>query len=67
MAWIIEVDLVSFEPADHPDVYQVYFDVTYPGETWCRSVVRVGADIAFPSEEAVVSQARDALVGVLEA
>ena len=66
MAWIIDVDLVAFEPAEHPDAYVLYFDVTYPGETWCRSVVRVAADLAFPSEEAVVSRARDALVGLLE-
>jgi hypothetical protein len=66
MVWIIDVDLVSFESADHPDAYELYFDVTYPGETWCRSVVRVAGDLAFPSEEAVVSQARDALVGLLE-
>ena len=66
MAWIIDVDLVSFEPAEHPDQYELYFDVTYPGETWCRSLVRVAADLAFASEEAVVMRARDALVGLLE-
>ena len=64
MVWIIDVDLVAFEPAEYPDAYELYFDVTYPGETWCRSVVRVSADLAFASEEAVVSRARDALVGL---
>jgi hypothetical protein len=66
MVWIVDVDLVSVEPGVPPDAWELWFDVTYPGETWCRSVVRVGADLFFAHEDALVTRARDALLGLLE-
>jgi len=66
MAWIVDVDLVSMEAAAFPDAVVLTFDVTYPGETWCRSVVYVGRDVAFASEQELASSVRDGLLGILE-
>jgi hypothetical protein len=41
MTWIVDVELVDVAPAEPPDVAVVTFDVIYPGETWCRSIVYV--------------------------
>ncbi len=66
MTWIVDIDLVGVEPAEPPDALAVGFDVTYPGETWCRCIVLVAPEAAGASEHEVVRRARDALVEVLE-
>jgi hypothetical protein len=68
MAIFIDIDLVSIVEAEPPDAYTVAFDVIYPGETWCRSVVDVeGALAAHLGREKlqVVRAARDALLELL--
>lgn len=66
MAWIIEVELVEVTEADPPDAWIVSFDVIYPGETWCRSLVRLSPTVSLAQESDLVGQARDALLAVLE-
>jgi hypothetical protein len=65
MTWIVDVELVDVAPAEPPDVAVVTFDVIYPGETWCRSVVYVAPGVACGDEEAV-PRARDALLALAE-
>lgn len=67
MTWIVDIDLVGVQPAEPPDALAIGFDVTYPGETWCRCLVLVGPDVTGASEDELVRRARDTLVEVLEA
>jgi hypothetical protein len=64
----MDVELVSIVEGELPDAYTATFDVIYPGETWCRSVVLVDTAAAARlerEERAVVSAARDALLELL--
>lgn len=68
MAIFMDIELVGLEEAEYPDAFAVAFDVIYSGETWCRSLVWVSADLAETlarDEQAVTSAARDALLDVL--
>lgn len=66
MTWIVDIELVDIDVAEPPDALTVTFDVIYPGETWCRSVVFVAAEAAKAGEDEVIGEARDALVAVIE-
>jgi hypothetical protein len=66
VAWIVDVELVEVTAGRPPDLWQVVFDVIYPGETWCRSIVRLTMDFVEEGELELVGRARDALVAVLE-
>jgi hypothetical protein len=66
MTWIVDVELVGIAPAEPPDIFEVAFDVIYPGETWCRSVIAVSSDLAYAGEEELIRQAREALLVVVE-
>ncbi len=64
----MDIELVSVDPASFPDAFTVAFDVIYPGETWCRSVVDVAHDVAGSmafEERAAITAARDALLDLL--
>lgn len=65
MTWIVDIELVAVESAHPPDRFVVTFDVVYPGETWCRSLVYVAPTVV-ADEQDLVSLARDALVPFLE-
>ncbi len=68
MTIFMDVGLVSIEEAEPPEAFQVTFDVIYAGETWCRSLVTVGTDVAARlerEERGVVRAARDALLDLL--
>jgi len=65
MAWIVDVELVAVEAAEPPDLALVTFDVVYPGETWCRSLVYVTPGVT-AGEDDLVSRSRDALLTFLE-
>ncbi len=65
MTWIVDIELVAVEQAQPPDRFLVTFDVVYPGETWCRSLVYVAGSVV-AEEQDPVSVARDALVPFLE-
>jgi hypothetical protein len=67
MTWIVDIDTLGVESAEPPDVLAIAFDVTYPGETWCRSLVLITSELAYMPEYELVSRARDALIEVLEA
>ena len=66
MTWIVDIEALGLEEAEFPDQLSVAFDVIYPGEVWCRSVVYVAPDAAFGSEDEIIGRARDALLAVLE-
>jgi hypothetical protein len=66
MTWIVDIEALGLEEAEHPDQLSVAFDVTYPGEVWCRSVVFVAPDAAGGSEDEIIGRARDALLSILE-
>jgi len=64
----MDIELVSIEEAEPPDAFHVSFDVIYSGETWCRSLVTVGGDVATRQgweERVAVRAARDALLELL--
>jgi hypothetical protein len=64
----MDIELVSIDEAEPPDVFAVTFDVIYAGETWCRSLVRVESAVAARlerDERAVIGAARDALLELL--
>jgi len=68
VAIFMDIELVSVDEAEHPDVFAVTFDVIYAGETWCRSCVLVDQVVAAGAqrdEHAVVGAARDALLELL--
>ena len=68
MAIFMDIELVSLDEAEPPDVFAVTFDVIYAGETWCRSCVLVDEVVAARAqrdEHAVVGAARDALLELL--
>ena len=68
MAIFMDIELVSLDEAEPPDVFAVTFDVIYAGETWCRSCVLVDEVVAAGvdrEEHAVVGAARDALLELL--
>lgn len=59
---------MSLAEGEPSDTYLVAFDVIYPGETWCRSVVVVEEAVAAGLQHdwrAVVRVARDALLVML--
>ncbi|MCZ7663970.1 MAG: hypothetical protein M5U22_14055 [Thermoleophilia bacterium] len=66
MTWIVDIDVVGIEEAEPPDALRIGFDVTFPGETWCRSFVLVAPERVLPDEAKIISAARDALVEVLQ-
>lgn len=64
----MDIELVGIDEAEYPDAFAVVFDVIYAGETWCRSLVWVNADLATElgmDEQAVIGAARDALLDLL--
>jgi hypothetical protein len=61
VTWIVDIEIVAVEEGVPPGGATVVFDVIYPGETWCRSVVSIVSDGLGPTEE-VVASARDALL-----
>ena len=61
MTWIVDIEALGLEEGEFPDQLSVAFDVIYPGEVWCRSVVYVAPDAAFGSEDEIIGRARDAL------
>jgi hypothetical protein len=68
MAIFMDIELVSIDEAESPDAFTVTFDVIYAGETWCRSLVWVEANMAAQlerDERAVIGAARDALLDLL--
>jgi len=70
VAAFMDIEVVSIVDGEPPDAYTVTFDVIYPGETWCRSMVGVASAIAARLEReeyAVVRAARDALLELLVA
>lgn len=67
MTWIVDIDMLGVETAEPPDALAIAFDVTYPGETWCRSLVLITPELAHIPGYELVSRARDALVAVIEA
>jgi hypothetical protein len=67
MTWIVDIDMLGVESAEPPDALAIAFDVTYPGETWCRSLVLIAPELAHIPEHELVGRARDALFVVLEA
>ena len=66
MTWIVDIDLLGVEAAEPPDVYEIAFDVTFPGETWCRSSVLVAADLTHLAEFELVARARDEMIAVID-
>jgi hypothetical protein len=46
MTWIVDIDMLGVESAEPPDALAIAFDVTYPGETWCRSLVLIAPELA---------------------
>jgi hypothetical protein len=66
MTWIVDIEALGLEEAEHPDTLSVAFDVIYPGEVWCRSVVYVAPDAAQGSEDQIIGRARDALLEVVQ-
>jgi hypothetical protein len=66
VAWIVDVELVEVAPGELPDVWTIVFDVIYPGETWCRSLVRLSPASSQGNELELVGRARDALLAILE-
>lgn len=77
MAQIVDVELVGLEEGEGQDAFLVTFDVIYPGETWCRSLVRVTPQAASSletvtaeappaAEHRVIARARDCLLSLLE-
>lgn len=70
MAIFMDIELVSLDEAAEPGGCVVTFDVIYPGETWCRSVIEVDRLVTTRlghEERAVVAVARDALLDRLAA
>jgi hypothetical protein len=65
LAWIVDVELVEAAPGPYPDVLKLTFDVIYPGETWCRCLVRLTAGMDWGTDDEVVARGRDALLGLL--
>ncbi|MFH0915611.1 MAG: hypothetical protein V1912_04100 [bacterium] len=68
MTIFMDIELVSIVEGELPDAYTVTFDVIYPGETWCRSVVGVDTAVAARlerEEQALIGAARDALLELL--
>lgn len=66
MTWIVDIDMLGVEPAEPPDRFEIAFDVTFPGETWCRSLVYVTPEVVVVSEYELVAAARDAVIAVIE-
>jgi hypothetical protein len=66
VTWIVDIDMLGVEPAEPPDRLELAFDVTFPGETWCRSFVYVSPDLVFASEYELVGVARDELIAVID-
>lgn len=66
MTWIVDIDTLGIEDAEPPDVFGIAFDVTFPGETWCRSLVLVAADLTYLDENELVPRARDEVIAVIE-
>lgn len=66
MSLIVDMYVFGFEQASPPDAWNIAFDVIYPEETWCRSLVRVAAEVASGSEQEITSWARDCLLALLE-
>lgn len=66
MTWIVDIDMLGVEPAEPPDRLELAFDVTFPGETWCRSFVYVSPDFVFTSEFELAGVARDELIAVID-
>jgi len=65
----MDIELVSADEAASPDVLTVAFDVIYPGETWCRSVVDISAEAAgrmAHDQRIMISAARDAVLELLQ-
>jgi len=65
----MDIELVSADEAAFPDAFTVAFDIIYPGETWCRSVVDISAEAAgrmAHDQRVMVSAARDALLELLQ-
>lgn len=67
MTWIVDIDMLGVEVAEAPDALAIAFDVTFPGETWCRSLVLIAPELAHLPENELVGRARDALFAELEA
>jgi hypothetical protein len=69
VAIFVDIELVSLDAAELPDRFAATFDVIYPGETWCRSVVLVESAAAARlglEERAIIAAARDALLDLLD-
>ncbi len=66
MTWIMDIDMLGVEPAEPPDSLEIAFDVTFPGETWCRSLVYISSEVLVGSEFELVAAARDALIAVID-
>ena len=69
MARFMDIELVSIDVEEPPDAHAVAFDVIYPGETWCRSLVRLSPDLAADlgqEEGRMIAAARDALLELLD-
>ena len=65
LAIFMDIEFVAVDEAEFPDAFVVVFDAIYAGETWCRSLVWVDADLAAMldrEERSVVSAARNALL-----
>jgi hypothetical protein len=65
LAIFMDIEFVAVDEADYPDAFVVVFDAIYAGETWCRSLVWVDADMAAlldRDERAVISAARNTLL-----
>ncbi len=70
VAIFMDMEFVAIDEAEFPDAFAVVFDAIYAGETWCRSLVWVDAQMAAlldRDERAVISAARNALLESLAA
>ncbi len=64
----MDIEFVAIDEAPSSDAYAVVFDAIYAGETWCRSLVWVDAEVAAGvdrEERAIISTARNALLDCL--
>jgi hypothetical protein len=66
VTWIVDIDLLGVDAAEPPDLYEIAFDVTFPGETWCRSLVLVAPDLSYLGEHELVNRGRDELIALIE-
>jgi hypothetical protein len=66
VTWIVDIDVLGVDVAEPPDLYEIVFDVTFPGETWCRSLVLVAPDLSHLDQHELVNRGRDEIVALID-